>query len=301
MLTACRCWITVCLLLSPMWFGISGCSAVTRTISDEAPALEAVARREKQTVIWTGKFSGDDPAAASAKQRGWLAQWQARERGAWGLQNLQVLADPEGRFTNILRVSYPAGSASPVVSRKGNAPVGGAQFYASLGMAPQTALRLSYYVRFSQDFDFVKGGKLPGLFGGKGNNGGNTPDGSDGFSTRFMWRRNGAGEVYAYLPTSRKRGTSIERGAWRFRPGVWHHLEQEIVLNQPQQQNGRIQVWLDGKRVIDENGLTFRTVDTLKIEGIFFSTFFGGNDASWATPKDVYVDFAEFSVSSVSS
>lgn len=299
MLIALLRWSIFCLLLSQIGLGITGCSAITRSISEVAPAQEIAARPEKSTVIWTGKFSRDASQAASAKQRGWMAEWQARRPGTWGLQNLEVLADPEGRFANILRVYYPAGSASPTVSRKQEAPVGGAQFYASLGMTPQTALRLSYYVRFSKEFDFVKGGKLPGLFGGRGNNGGDTPDGSDGFSTRFMWRRNGAGEVYAYLPTSRKHGTSIDRGAWRFRRGVWHHLEQEVVLNQPQQANGRIQVWLDGKRVINRGGLTFRTVDMLKIEGIFFSTFFGGNDATWATPRAVYVDFAEFSVSSV--
>jgi len=41
-------------------------------------------------------------------------------------------------------------------------------------------------------------------------------------------------------------------------------------------------------------GLTFRTVPTLRIEGLFFSTFFGGGDASWATPRDQYADFAGF-------
>ncbi|WP_181449171.1 polysaccharide lyase [Nonomuraea aridisoli] len=44
-------------------------------------------------------------------------------------------------------------------------------------------------------------------------NGGRIPDGTNGLSTRFMWRANGAGEVYAYLPTSREHGTSLGRGA----------------------------------------------------------------------------------------
>jgi cellulase/cellobiase CelA1 len=51
--------------------------------------------------------------------------------------------------------------------------------------------------------------------------------------------------------------------------------------------------------VLDEQELTFRTTDELQIEGLFFSTFFGGGDSSWATPKDVYIDFAEFEVSRV--
>lgn len=76
-------------------------------------------------------------------------------------------------------------------------------------------MRLSYAVRFSSNFNFVLGGKLPGLYGGIGNTGGNIPDGTDGFSTRYMWGRNGVGEVYAYLPTSQQYGTGIGRGNWR--------------------------------------------------------------------------------------
>lgn len=240
-------------------------------------------------VIWSSGFEAAN----------WRQSWGERKEGHWGLQNIEVITEPSGRFSKVLRVVYPAGSASPKVSSSHGVPLGGTQFFADLGKPPQDALRLSYYVRFSKDFDFVKGGKLPGLFGGSVNNGRKIPDGTNGFSTRYMWRKNGNGEVYAYLPTSSEHGTSIGRGNWLFRPGTWHHLEQEIVLNQPGRKNGRIQVWLDGKKVLTNGELTFRTTNALKIEGIFFSTFFGGGDPSWATPKDVYVDFADFSVSSV--
>ncbi|NET48353.1 MAG: hypothetical protein F6K09_06420, partial [Merismopedia sp. SIO2A8] len=125
------------------------------------------------------------------------------------------------------------------------------------------------------------------------------PDGTNGFSTRFMWRKDGEGEVFAYLPNSSDFGTSIGRGSWRFQPGKWHHIEQEVVLNDPGRENGRIRVWLDGEQVLDREDLIFRSTSELKIEGIFFSTFFGGGDKSWATPKDVYIDFADFSVMNV--
>jgi hypothetical protein len=47
-------------------------------------------------------------------------------------------------------------------------------------------LFMSYWVKFENGFDFVKGGKLPGL-------GGSTdfPYGSKGFTTRLMWREGG--------------------------------------------------------------------------------------------------------------
>lgn len=35
------------------------------------------------------------------------------------------------------------------------------------------------------------------------------------------------------------------------------------------------------------------------MDGIFFSSFFGGSSASDATPKDVYIDFDDFEVSTL--
>jgi hypothetical protein len=230
------------------------------------------------------------------QQLSWMKQWQTIDRGSWGLNNLEVIKDSTQKFDRVLRVRYPANSASPTVAKKEGNPLGGAQFYSKLNISPQDSFTLSYYVRFSENFNFVKGGKLPGLFGAMGNNGGNIPNGTDGFSTRYMWRRNGDGEIYAYLPTSKKHGTSIGRGTWQFSPGKWYHLRQQITLNQPDRQNGSIRVWVDDRKVIDRTGLVFRTIKNLKIDGILFSTFFGGNDSSWATPQDVYVDFANFSV-----
>lgn len=235
--------------------------------------------------VWSDDFSGD-----------WKSRWQVKTEGAFGANNLQVV--PAGNST-ALRVTYPAKSASPAVARSKGVPIGGGQFLADAGITPQDSLRLSYSLRFSDGFDFVKGGKLPGFYGGNAPSGGESPNGSDGFSTRFMWRTGGEGEVYSYLPTSTEYGTSMGRGSWTFKPGVWHRLEQEVVLNQPGQDNGRIRVLLDGKQVWQENGVRFRTTDKLKIDGIFFSTFFGGGDSSWATPKDVSADFANFSITSL--
>ena len=270
---------------------LTNCSSSTPTkaIAPSSAKQEIISSSRNHTVVWSNGFEGTN----------FWQRWRVLKRGSWGLQNTKAIKDYSGKFSRVLRVRYPAGSASPTVTNSKGAPQGGVQVFANLGIPPQDSLRLSYYVRFSKDFDFVKGGKLPGLFGGTINNGRKIPDGTNGFSTRYMWRKDGDGEVYAYLPSSREHGTSIGRGNWRFQPGTWQHLEQVVVLNQPGKANGQIQMWLDGKKVLTKNGLTFRTTNALKIEGILFSTFFGGGDPSWATPKNVYVDFANFSVSLV--
>jgi hypothetical protein len=270
---------------------LSGCDRplLNAQTATPAPNPQVTYNATNTSLVWSDGFQTSD----------WMQHWSFRKNGDWGLKNITAHATPRDKFSNVLRVRYPAGSASPMVTRKTGAPVGGAQFFADLGMQPQNALRLSYYLRFSKNFNFVKGGKLPGLFGGTVNDGRKIPDGTNGFSTRYMWRKDGDGEVYAYLPTSSEHGTSIGRGNWRFKPGNWHHVEQEVILNQPGKKDGRIRVWVDGKQVLAKDKLTFRSTDKLKIEGIFFSTFFGGGTPAWATPKDVYVDFADFSVSLV--
>ncbi len=222
--------------------------------------------------------------------------WGVRQGLWWGLENLSIINDLTGRFPKVLRVRYPASSASPAVTRNCGAPSGGAQFFADLGLAPTNSLFLRYFVRFAPDFHFMKGGKLPGLCGGTVFSGGKKPDGSNGFSTRYMWRQKGDGEVYAYLPACDDYGLSLGRGNWRFRPGAWQMLQQQVSLNTCGAADGVVRVWFDEQLVLDATGLVFRTTDHLKIQGLFFSTFFGGGDPSWATPADTWAEFAAFAV-----
>ncbi len=93
--------------------------------------------------------------------------------------------------STLLQLFYPANSTTPT-----HIPIGGADFYASpLSLSSATNVTLEYSVFFSASFDFVLGGKLPGLYGGhSGCSGGNNA--TTCFSTRMMWRTDGAGELY---------------------------------------------------------------------------------------------------------
>lgn len=224
-----------------------------------------------------------------------VGDWGA-VRFQFGRQNVAVVDLPEGPVGRALRVAYPTGSFDPGSAAKGLAPEGGAQFTVApvLGTPIGDVAILSYSLRFSENFDFVRGGKLPGLFGGIARSGGKIPTGKDGFSTRLVWQIGGAGGLYAYLPTSVQWGTVFGKGAWKFRPGKWMEVTQQIQLNTPGTSDGGVAVWVDRELVFRECGVRFRDVSELKIDGIFFSTFFGGNDRNWATPLDVYVDFSDF-------
>jgi hypothetical protein len=90
-----------------------------------------------------------------------------------------------------MRLFYPEGSINPK-----NEPKGGAEFYATpLDISDARSVTLQYSAFFPADFDWVLGGKMPGLYGGHpGCSGGNAA--LDCFSTRLMWRHGGAGELY---------------------------------------------------------------------------------------------------------
>jgi hypothetical protein len=221
------------------------------------------------------------------------------DHGSFGLDRGIVLPATEGAPGPVLRVTYPAGSASNRAAAEDGAANGGVQAYLRLPNGSVDQARLRYYVRFQPGFDFVKGGKLPGLYGGTVTSGGHIPNGTNGFSTRYMWRTGGAGEVYAYLPSSVDHGTSLGRGSWQFTPGQWTPIEQEVRLNSPGQADGSVTVWVNGTQVFQQSGMVYRTTRSVKIDGLFFSTFFGGGDSSWASPSDQYAEFAAFSMRSI--
>jgi hypothetical protein len=247
----------------------------------------------------SGPTAGSSTRSAAAGLASWFGSaFRLHSGGSFGVdRTVQV---PAGGVAPapVLSVLYPAGSASNRAAATDDAALGGAQLYLDLARGPVDALHLRYCVRFPVGFDFVKGGKLPGLFGGWVTSGQHIPNGRDGWSTRYMWRAGGAGEVYAYLPTSITHGTSLGRGSWRFTPGRWDCLEQAVVLNHPGRADGSITVWLDGRRVFVGHDVRFRDVASLRVDGLFFSTFFGGGDSTWASPVDQSAQFAAFAVSS---
>ncbi|CAO3622290.1 unnamed protein product [Cunninghamella blakesleeana] len=213
------------------------------------------------------------------------------------------------------RIVYPAGSYAPVGAKTNQGSAGGAEFF-SQPPAGQSfdSLYLKYDLAFDNSFQWVQGGKLPGLFGGPpgtGCSGGNGADGKNCFSMRLMWRQNGAGEAYGYLPgnggglcgqsnvlCNEKYGTSISRGMIVFTQNKWTTLEMYVKLNDASKNNGILTVWQDGNIVINHQDIQYRTSNLIGATSVFFSTFFGGGDPSWSTPVDTYTYFKnmEFSV-----
>ncbi|KIJ18898.1 polysaccharide lyase family 14 protein [Paxillus involutus ATCC 200175] len=212
----------------------------------------------------------------------------------------------------VLQVTYPAGSYS-----EGS---GGAQWYSLWNTTDGSSFNsmvLSYEIAFDSSFQWVQGGKLPGLRGGSdvyGCSGGVEPNGTDCFSTRLMWRKNGAGEVYAYMLTPNNLcsdnnilcnsdyGVSISRGSFGFAAGQWSRVTLLVQMNNPPDvANGNVVFYFNDVLALTQSNLQFRSATDVDIGGIFFSTFFGGSDSSWATPQTVHTYYRNFQLFGSSS
>jgi hypothetical protein len=221
----------------------------------------------------------------------------------YGQDHASVIKDPEHGDT--IKVVYPVGSGSSAcVDEKSCSSAGGFVFRAPLpdGGNIKSAL-LSYWVKFDTGFDWVKGGKLPGLCGGECATGGREVD-PDRFSIRYMWRGGPAAEVYAYLtnPPNPGYGLDLGVGSWRWEAdGKWHQIQLELILNTGNAKDGIIRVWYDqpttAKPNFEQKNLTYYDrvkFPNLGIDKLIFSTFHGGHDASWSPRKESTAYFADF-------
>ena len=197
---------------------------------------------------------------------------------------------------NWLRVTYAVGEIGPEKC--------GCGWRFPIGMHDSAELR--YTVRFSKDFDWVKGGKLPGLCGGPENvSGGRPATGTNGFSARLMWRADGRGEAYVYHKNQADNyGDRLSFPAdFRFPTETPIRVRMRVTMNDPGKRNGKLHVWItpgtDAEQlVVSRTNIEWRSVDTFGVDSVYFETFHGGSDKTWAPTKQCSAEFGEMRVDS---
>lgn len=165
---------------------------------------------------------------------------------------------------------------------------------------------LSYWLKFDEDFDFdgskSSGGKLPGLGADELCSGGATCDGTNGFSSRYMWRENGKATVYLYhmdKPGAYGEDILLKDSLGNdkyFERGKWHNLIQRVKVNERNQSNGELEVWMDQEQVLDLDHLRF-AIEDHGVDRLIFSSFHGGNGSDWWPENDVNAYFDDFIIS----
>ncbi|CAL1703287.1 unnamed protein product [Somion occarium] len=221
---------------------------------------------------------------------------------------------PDGKRS--MKAHFPKGSYT-----FSHSPQGGFSFYApgpaNVDLTTAKEATFGYTAYFPSGFDFVKGGKVPGLYGGNSDSealscsGGRRDNGC--WSARLMWRTSGAGELYTYLPPDFTEnqavcsippfstcndvyGASVGRGSFTWATAGRTTVAQRVKLNDVGKANGELQLFVNGKSVVNVGGLVLRNNAAGRIRGMQFQTFFGGSDTSWASPKDQDAYFSDFSV-----
>jgi hypothetical protein len=193
-----------------------------------------------------------------------------------------------------LRVNYAIGGIGP--------EKGGAGWRWPIGT--HEAVELSYSLRFDDDFEFVKGGKLPGLCGGPENvSGGRPSDGDNGFSARLMWRKEGRGEAYVYHKNQpEKYGHSFPFPEdFRFPKGKPVQVKISVTMNTPNVKDGKLRVWITlpeaaERLVVEQTQMEWRNTRSFGVDSLYFETFHGGNDSSWAPTRTCWAEFGKMEV-----
>jgi len=230
---------------------------------------------------------------------------------AWGFKG-----GDHGRVSRVrdgIKITFPEGGYA---SRNGVNLKG----YASPPF-PSKDITLEYRVYVPDDFDFVKGGKLPGVIWADGAGGRSWGKGG---SARLMWRRGGMIVGYLYLSTTvgkydgtpnnpmmKAQGKGFDsiahhtNGAgldiWRhekdplsLRRGEWNNIKIRVKLNSKNKNDGVLSIRVNDKKKRFEGIAYVKDPDEIPLSGVQMASWFGGGSSSYAPKRDQHLIFKKF-------
>lgn len=227
----------------------------------------------------------------------WFNDWN---KPTWnnGLANIDI-AEIDGN--KVMRFNYPQGTWDPFD--------GGAQWLAKF-QGGQKEVYFSYNVMFKPGFNWVLGGKLPGLGGGNNPGGGRDMLYDDGFSARIMWNRDdgGDGTMFFYVYHQDKPAyygdvQQFQNAYWNVEEETWYNMTIRLVINSINQdkltsdphnagnKDGILEFFLDGKLIYSRSNFRFRNIESIYVDSRHITSFFGGGDDSWGAARDEWAYF----------
>lgn len=223
------------------------------------------------------------------------SDWQTKSGNGFskkgkGEDRVSVVKSSSPDKGNALKVKFPKGKADSKES--------GAQWETDLKKGYEE-LYLSYDIKFSADFEFVKPGKntgrtgkLPGLGGGLSFD--DKDDRNTAWDGKLQFRDKDELEFYVKTPISNEKHFTWTKSKYTIAKNKWFNIEIRYKLNKVGKKDGIMQAWVDGKLLGEYKNSEFRKDAKVKINKMFFSTFYGGNAEADAPTKDVYAYFDNF-------
>jgi len=201
----------------------------------------------------------------------------------YGLQD--IINENDGSHNTFMRGYFQQGTLGP--------DQGGWSWNTAIN-GQQTELYFSYDIRFKPGFEWVLGGKIPGMTGGTVISG-TVPQHDHGFSARMMWKENGKLAFYVYHhDQSIIYGNTYYWGDFQFTSGKWYNITIRLVLNSVENSsglnNGILEGFVDGKLRVQLNNFKFRNLESISIDNLYICSFFGGNTPDWNTARDEWID-----------
>lgn len=277
-------------LVAPQASGTTSTTSTTSTTEAAPKALTQFNDFERPTA------GRPYPLSEWAKD-GWTAPW------ALGMDNRAQIVDntPAHGGSKSLRVLYPGGKIGPDDS--------GA--LAPFEIPKAKEYYLSFWVKFQSDFSWGTteyAGKLGiGLAGGAACSGGQVCDGTNGFTSRFIWRTaNGQAAIYYYhmghegqygdyavLKDSAGKDLYWPKGKWT---NVAQRVKVNTVTNGTANPDGEIEVFYNGKSAAKVTGLRFVTNGD-QVSKAYWSSFAGGATTNFAPKHDSSMWFDDVKIS----
>lgn len=219
-----------------------------------------------------------------------LFQEKGFQTGTWDNSlSTRTIIDSTQSFSGLqsMRIMYPKNGFGPEET--------GCQV--QLKFTKRDEAFVSYCLRFSENFSWGTtsyGGKLPGLCGGANCSGGETCDGTNGFSARLMWREGGKAILYLYHMDKPDQYGEIYELLYPngsqvvFNRGEWYHVAERVKINTDgSTYDGEVEIWINGLQVLLVKGLRF-TSNGDKVDNFYISTFHGGDDETWCPTETCY-------------
>ena len=208
-------------------------------------------------------------------------QARAGGRDSGLIENVEVIKLKRGPVPIAMSVELPKGSAAPTSSV---VPKGGVSLpWQPRSLKDKSTVCLSYQILLPSDFDFNLGGALPGVLG-------QTDKSNDRFLVQLGWRQGGSIAATNFSTLDGKKWKQqTEAEGYTIPRGRWVKIDQEVVLNALDQENGILRVWMDGALAIDKDDLAYRVKPDITVNGVSADIYYNGEDVMGRAPADAKV------------